>query len=122
MFRAPSKARLIRDLHLSPAAASVVRALIRREYSTLNKDLFPASNQYFDSCFNRPLLRERMMHCLNEVCGGHGVEALEGESFRQPAALYINMGDTYAPTILFSYKTDTFSLTTWGDFAERNLL
>lgn len=112
----------MRELSLSPAAADTVRGLIRREIKTWNKDLFPASNHYFETCYHKPGLRERMMNCLNEICGGHGVEAIEGESFRQPAALYVNMGDTYTPTILFSYKTDSFSLTTWGDFAERNLL
>ena len=35
-------------------------------------------------------------------------------------ALYVNMGDSYAGTLLFNTITKKFSLTTWGDFAEKN--
>lgn len=60
------------------------------------------------------------MECINETIGGHGVEAL-GDNM-EPAALYVNTGDTYSPTLLYSYNSDTIRLTTWGDFAESNNL
>ena len=60
------------------------------------------------------------MECLNETMQGYGVEAL-GDNM-QPSALYVNTGDTYSQTLLYSYKSNTIQLTTWGDFAEANNL
>jgi len=119
-YSAPSKSRLVSALNITPEQADTIRGLIQGKIATRNPDLFPASNRWFQSCYNEPRRLDRILACINEVMQGSGVEAIWGEDQFWPAADYINTGDTYSATILFNRKTGSFSLTTWGDFYERN--
>jgi len=119
-MKAPSKAKLESSLCLTPEQATLIRKLIHQDVTTTDATLFPQSNAHFNACYNRPFYSERLMKCINEVMQGNGVEAL-GDSMN-PLALYVNTGDTYSSTLLYSYKTKTIRLTTWGDFAESNNL
>lgn len=119
-YTAPSKARLMRELNISPETADTVRGLIRGEITTWDATRFPASNRGFAACYHKPRRVDRILTCLNEVLEMHGVEAIWGVDEFWPAAYYLNAGDTYIPTILFNRITGAFSLTCWGDFYERN--
>lgn len=116
---APSLKRLAFSLGITTEQAKIVRALIRREIRT-DDPRFIGTLKWIASCYSRPSFIERLMECINETIRGHGVEAL-GDNM-QPVALYINTGDAYSPTLLYSYKSSTVRLTTWGDFAEANNL
>lgn len=54
----------------------------------------------------------------DKILTGHGVEALVAEDGDTLIATYVNMGDTYAPTLLFDWTDVRWRLTTWGDFVE----
>lgn len=57
--------------------------------------------------------------CRSWAIAGFGVEcAGGGNGF--PAVLYVNTGDTYDPTILYTVRSGAFRLTTLGDWAEYN--
>ena len=51
---------------------------------------------------------------------GFGVEALGKPIDRRctPQAEYVNMGDTYAPTLVRDHERGAWRLTTMGDFVE----
>lgn len=63
----------------------------------------------------------------NVLLDGHGVELLceGGHTSPQLAsggdilAAYVNLGDTYATTILYDYVNQRFHVTSWGDWYER---
>ena len=86
------------------------------------QELFPLTDSWLISCFNMPNQIEIMLHMYDEVLNGFGVEAIqiEGEYvnsyYRDIVADYVNMGDTYALTILYDAKQDKFMVTTVGDF------
>jgi len=67
---------------------------------------------------------ERIMHEIDKLIGGFGVEAitLEGayvDRFWQDAVgTFVNMGDTYDATIVYDTANEKFLFTTWGDFYE----
>lgn len=61
---------------------------------------------------------DRQMHAINALIEGHGIEHAPAE--KGPGFDYVNMGDTYAATIVYDYKTGRFSVTTVGDVIERN--
>ena len=88
------------------------------------QEMFPLTDNYLMSCFNIPNQIEIMLNMYNEVLNGFGVEAIqiEGEYvnsyYRNIVADYVNMGDTYALTILYDVKQDKFMVTTVGDFIE----
>lgn len=118
-MNAPSKKRLMESLGVTSEKAELVRRLIRREVKTSDAALFPKTASWLEQCYHWPCYRERLMSCLNEVIQGIGVEAIQGDNWRWPAATYINTGDTYSPTLLLDWEKSTISLTTWEDWIER---
>jgi len=55
---------------------------------------------------------------MDAVLGGFGVEAIWGDSCIRPAAIYINMGETYEPTMLYDYEHHRWDAVSWGDWVE----
>lgn len=58
--------------------------------------------------------------------GGFGVESLFIDEFWSPywgqvALVYVNMGDTYIPTLCYSPITDKFYRSDWGSLVEEKL-
>ena len=65
--------------------------------------------------------RTIVLHAVNELVGGFGVEALGEHNGRAPSSPpfeYINMGDTYAATLVYETETDELSIGSWGDVVE----
>lgn len=60
------------------------------------------------------------LEMANKIMHGHGIESVVGHrnSARDcdDVALYVNMGDTYASTIIYDCLTDKFYVGTWGDW------
>jgi hypothetical protein len=55
---------------------------------------------------------------INSVINGHGVESIaRGHNDKSPRIEYVNMGDSYATTILWT--RGRFSVGCWGDIVER---
>lgn len=56
----------------------------------------------------------------NTIMHGHGIEAITGHAANEmtTVALYVNMGDTYAATIIYDCLADKFYVGTWGDWME----
>jgi len=68
---------------------------------------------------------ERTIAQVNKIVNGHGVESLRGNKrvdpyFDNTVALYVNMGDSYAPTLLYETETGKWRLTTWADWVEKH--
>ena len=69
---------------------------------------------------------DRIIEKLNFIIEGYGVEAIIGndvaddEYWDDTVAVYINMGDTYAKTILYDVHESEFVVTTWGDWVEEH--
>lgn len=59
----------------------------------------------------------------SKAMDGFGVEAIRSETawdryFGDSIALYVNMGDTYVPTLLFDIEAGEYLVTSWGDWLE----
>lgn len=54
------------------------------------------------------------------IMGGHGVESLEDPDRpgREPAALYVNVGDPYRPTLLYDRGHELWDVAGYGDWLE----
>jgi len=61
----------------------------------------------------------------NDFMQGCGVEALKAEGahvddyYYDTVALYVNMGDTYAMTLIYDTERETFHRMSWGDWLEK---
>lgn len=117
-YKAPSRASLMQHLNCTREQADLARALIRGEEPTLDNPRFPRSNVYFSSCYSRPRRTARILACLDELLETHGVEPIWGSDPFHPVAEYLNTGETYAQTLLFTGRS--FLLTSWGEWIERN--
>ena len=74
-------------------------------------------------CYNRPHNRELQMCAINKLLNGFGCEAVRCEEWLDSyhcdiRAVYVNMGDTYAGTVILDHKTDRYYVTTLGDWVE----
>jgi hypothetical protein len=118
-YSAPSASRLRDQLGLTKEQADTIRGLIRGEIRTIDNPAFPSTLAWIKSCRHRPSRVERIMSCINEVLEGHGCEAIWGDDPFWPSVEYVNMGDTYTPTICFLREADRFVLSSWGDIAEK---
>lgn len=62
------------------------------------------------------------LEAANDILEGHGVEAIRGEwqngYWCDIRALYINMGDTYAATLIYDRNTKRVYATDYGSFVE----
>jgi hypothetical protein len=99
-IRAPSAIALKTAFNIPGKEAAIIRSLIK-----LNKrpkdytGLFPRTREWIDSCYHRPSKGEVNLFAINELIGGHGVEAIFKDGEVWPALEFINMGDTYVPTL-----------------------
>lgn len=62
-----------------------------------------------------------VMNAVNDLIGGHGVEYVRSKKDTPRYAYgfeYVNMGETYATTLLFDHDTGTFSICSWGGMVE----
>ena len=64
------------------------------------------------------------MQAANDLMEGHGVEALRVEGVHVDnyhhdiVATYVNLGDTYALTLIHDSENNSFHLMSWGDWLE----
>ena len=73
---------------------------------------------YQRRCYSPPDRLSLQLVALDELAGTHGVEAIRKGD--ETVAEYLNAGDTYNTTLLYSYvHRDAWQITCWGDFVER---
>lgn len=64
-----------------------------------------------------------VLDAINNIVGTHGVEALHHPRSSNPEGApsweYLNAGDPYATTLIYTRATDTLRIGCWGDIAER---
>lgn len=120
-FTAPSERRLMDELGVDRETAKQIRGLIRGE---IEPESIERVRQYSDSCYHIPGFLTLTLEALNVILQGHGIEAIRGRYvdryWDDIQFEYVNMGDTYIPTIGYDTERKRFVLTTWGDFVEHN--
>jgi hypothetical protein len=131
-MRCPSSKNLQTNLNLTPQQARLVRALAHAVddpdvLSSLVESSCPKTQQYVRSMhsdpYNSHMWRVTVaLYAMDEVVGTSGVEALgpQGDSMSAPPYECLNAGDPYVATLIYRRKTDTLSIGSWGDVAERH--
>jgi hypothetical protein len=69
-------------------------------------------------------LVEERMNAINKCLEGYGVESINCNVYYHHywgncCALYVNMGDTYTPTVIYNAITGKYAAMCWGDFVEK---
>ena len=65
------------------------------------------------------------MEQANDMLEGYGVESISIGDWSDrywggTVALYVNMGDTYVPTLIYDVKKQKFIVASWGDWYEKS--
>jgi len=126
MRRYPTVRRMMNILEIGETQAKRVRGFMD---GSLDVEESPAVVSWIRQCYHRPDLDSLKMFAINHALEGYGVEPiwkpahLTSNGLDQLAAMYVNLGDTYVPTVLLSYMGDApygvFRLISWRDFVER---
>lgn len=137
-MRAPSEKALLQAFRsLSPQDAKLIRALARAvdaagitdPLEELVDTRVPATSRYAHAMYSNPyrstLWRVTVaLHAMNEILGTYGVEALavgpRQDSLRPPRYEYLNMGGTYATTLIYDRQAHALAIGSWGDLVERH--
>ncbi len=65
---------------------------------------------------------DKVLDCCNKILEGYGVEDIRGKDwvpyYLDIALLYVNMGDTYTPTIIYDCVKERWHCCSWGDIVE----
>jgi hypothetical protein len=83
-----------------------------------------AGAERIGECYHKPSKIDVVMHIANKILGGYGVEYVahknDGYLERESKGFeYVNMGDTYEPTLIFDRLKGKWIVGTWGDIVER---
>lgn len=132
-MRAPSLNRLLKVFpHLERQAARLIRAFAHaaddeEELSALvlNSPV-PATQKYVGSLYSNPfgsaIWRATVaLHAIDELLGSHGVEAMGPVRERDyaPKYEYLNMGDPYKATLVYSRDSRNLYIACQGDVQAR---
>jgi hypothetical protein len=85
---------------------------------------FPNTCKWVIACCNPPSKSEIKLSALDELLRTYGVEPINDENtfvdsyYGSIIASYLNVGETYMPTILLDHVHSRWRLTSWGDFYE----
>lgn len=65
------------------------------------------------------------LEAINKALSAYGIEDIRGGKhwhhyYCDICALYVNMGDTYIPTIVYDAIKGKFIVCSWGDFVEKH--
>ena len=117
----PSVSTIQTRLGISREKANQVRGLMDK--SRIKTRSFESVRAWEAQCFNKPEWVERCLCAIDEVIGGFGVEGIDGNDFVSPfwrheRIAYVNMGDPYAPTVIYDTAREKFYVCSWGDHVE----
>ena len=117
--------RIAETFDVSLFDANLALLIIRGRIDvTKHPKRFPLTASWLRACYHSPRKPEIKLEALNELLGGCGVECIEVDGrhvdsyYMNTVASYINLGETYAVTLLLDHEPCRWSLTSWADFYE----
>lgn len=122
--------------NITDSQAHMVRGLIKDKFAVEDTERWrlalPKTFDWIDACYHNPLYYscrdEINLYAINEILEGYGIEAIQKESnwvshyWQDTQFLYVNMGDTYTPTIFYDTREDRFIVSDFGTVVETNKL
>lgn len=84
--------------------------------ATFNAHAHDEGTGYFSNTREQDISRH--LDFANREMDMHGVEAVTLEGMVYPVLLYVNTGEAYEATIVYSVPDDLFFVSSWGDAFE----
>lgn len=83
-------------------------------------DYYRSVERLCSQCYSYPHYDHMLTTAINEVLEGHGIECIYPRDSKHPSYDYINMGDSYTPTILLR-NDGKLIVSSWGDIVEAHM-
>ena len=110
--------RIERPYRLPDGTAEDIRAILECRTIEAVCEINGAASRFFGACYHRPSLQSVKLEAINELIDGHGVEYIPaGPNRRSPAIEYVNVGETYLDTIMWT--RGRYVVGCCGDIVER---
>ena len=110
--------RIERPYRLPEGTAKSIRAILECRTIEAVCELNGAASRMFGACYHRPTLQSIKLEAINDLIDGHGVEYIPaGSNHRSPAIEYVNVGDPYLDTIMWT--RGRYVVGCWGEIVER---
>lgn len=109
---------LMRLPDMTPELAKEMHLLMK---GLVDVDAYPEAQRRTAECYHKPEWVDRVMHVLDGMLHGYGVEAINEvhESYFEFTGIeYVNMGDTYALTVMYDHRSGSWRVQSWGDAVE----
>ena len=117
MSKFPSVEELVRAWKVEPEAAEKALELVKKPLNGGAR--VPAFGDFGTS---RDKDANARLEEINKLIEGFGIEAIRGAHWNgywcDVHAVYVNVGDTYALTVLYDPHTEELLLTSYGDWIE----
>jgi len=110
--------RIEQPYRLPEGTAEAIRAILECRTIEAVCGLSASASRMFGACYYRPTLQSVKLEAINDLMAGCGTEYIPaGSNRRSPAIEYVNMGDAYRDTILWT--RGHYVVGSWGDILER---
>lgn len=90
----------------------------------MSPDHYKSVKQWIAQCLNMPSRIERIHCAINEIMEGYGIEAIKDNQssryYSDTGLMYVNMGDTYTPTVIYDTRKSQWIVASWGNIVERS--
>lgn len=108
---------------LSDSDRKVVNTIMRTwSIAEVPAASIPKTLDWIQRCYHVPAAYEQCLAALDELCGTFGVEYLSSPKdsmYHLSGYSYLNTGESYAATLVYSHVSQRFSVDSWGDLIER---
>jgi hypothetical protein len=113
--------QIVEALNISTLQAKQIKDIIADKLDPLT---FKSVQSWVNKCYNMPRGNELKIEAINEIIQGFGTEPVRIEGhyvnnyYFDCVASYVNLGDTYIPTVLLDNRNHKYYICSWGDFYE----
>ena len=95
--------RIERPYRLPDGTAEAIRSILECRTVEAVCELSASASRMFGACYYRPSLQSVKLEAINDLMDGCGVEYIPaGRNRRSPSIEYVNMGDPYIDTIMWT--------------------
>jgi hypothetical protein len=107
-------------LNITIEQATAIKGIIK---GTIDPTTVKSVQNWISQCYNMPYKVELKLCAINDILEGFGVEYISSvnDDYSEVYGLdYVNLGDTYTPTVIFDHNSRKWRFTSWGDIVESN--
>lgn len=108
----------------NPEAIKLIVRICNKTIDSTELETMDCNRLWINQCFHKPSYRELSLNALNYLLEGHGVESINNPNvfvdnyYHDCVIEYVNVGDSYYPTIYLDTINQTFGIACYEDIMQ----